>query len=88
MPPFFYIEDENSYFTPEYRQEYYHQFGIVMQIMRQINNVSIKEIADKMHVSEDVIRRYESGDTIPFVDALFIYDYLDMQNRPVFRTQQ
>ncbi len=88
MPPFFYIEDENAYFTPEYRQEYYRQFGIAMQMMRQINNVSIKEIADKMHVPENVIRGYESGDTIPFVDALFIYNYLNMQNRPVFRPRQ
>lgn len=83
-----YIETDNKYRIPEYRQDFYRQFGVAMQAMREINNISVKQIAEQMNVSEDVIRRYEGGAEIPFVDALFIYDYLDMQNRPVFRTQQ
>lgn len=68
--------------TPGQRTSFYREFGLVMKIMRNRQNISISDIANRLRLKEEVVRGYESGMPIPFIDLLAIYDYLRIFNRP------
>ncbi len=69
--------------TPEMWDNFYREFGMVMRMIRYRKNISISDIANKLHLSESDIEDYECGKPVPFVEGVAIYQYLGMVKQPV-----
>ena len=69
--------------TPETRDDFYREFGMVMRMIRHRKNISIADIAKKLHLPESEIESYECGKPVPFIEGVAIYQYLGMVKNPV-----
>lgn len=67
----------------EERESFYREFGMVMKIIRNRKDISLKEISDRLHIKETALKDYEAGHEVPYFDLIAIYGYLGMTKNPI-----
>ncbi|MBD5401060.1 hypothetical protein HDR61_04965 [bacterium] len=67
----------------EAREAFYHEFGMVMKIIRTRKQISLKEISDKLQITESALEGYEAGHEVPYFDIIALYGYLGMTKNPI-----